>query len=79
MALAAGVPVPAVYVLRDEDGINACALGDDVENSAIAATAGALRLLTRDELQGVVAHEFAHLVNGDVKINMRLIGVLFGL
>jgi len=79
MALACGVPVPAVYVLRDEDGINACAIGGKLENSAIAATAGALRLLTRDELQGVVAHEFAHLVNGDVKINMRLIGVLFGL
>jgi len=78
-ALAFGVPVPAVYVLRDEDGINACALGGDVGNSAVAATAGAIRLLTRDELQGVVAHEFAHLVNGDAKINMRLIGVLFGL
>lgn len=78
-ALAFGVPVPAVYVLRDENGINACALGGDAGNSAVAATAGAIRLLTRDELQGVVAHEFAHLVNGDVKINMRLIGVLFGI
>ena len=79
MALAAGVPVPAVYVLRKEDGINACAIGGDVGSSAIAATAGAIRLLTRDELQGVVAHEFAHLVNGDVKINMRLISLIFGL
>ncbi len=78
-ALAFGVPVPAVYVLRDEDGINACAIGGDLETSAVAATAGAIRLLTRDELQGVVAHEFAHLVNGDVKINMRLLGVLFGI
>lgn len=78
MALAFGVPVPAVYVLRDEEGINACALGGDLQKSAIAATAGAIRFLTRDELQGVVAHEFAHLINGDAKINMRLIGVLFG-
>ncbi|MBQ5790317.1 MAG: M48 family metallopeptidase, partial [Thermoguttaceae bacterium] len=79
IALAAGVPVPAVYVLRDEDGINACAIGGKLENSAVAATAGAVELLTRDELQGVVAHEIGHLVNGDVKMNMRLIGVLAGL
>ena len=79
IALAAGVPVPAVYVLRDEDGINACAIGGKLEDSAVAATAGAVELLTRDELQGVVAHEIGHLVNGDVKMNMRLIGVLAGL
>ncbi|MBQ6827011.1 MAG: M48 family metallopeptidase, partial [Thermoguttaceae bacterium] len=79
MAIASGVPVPSVYVLRGEDGINACAIGGDAESSAIAVTDGALRRLSRDELQGVVAHEFGHLLNGDVKINMRLIGVLFGL
>ncbi len=79
MAIASGVPVPSVYVLREEKAINACAIGGDPESSAVAVTDGALRSLTRDELQGVVAHEFGHLLNGDVKMNMRLIGVLFGL
>ncbi len=79
MAIASGVPVPSVYVLREEKAINACAIGGDPEASAVAVTDGALRTLSRDELQGVVAHEFGHLLNGDVKMNMRLIGVLFGL
>ena len=79
MALASGVPVPSVYVMRAEKAINACAIGGDPEASAVAVTDGALRTLSRDELQGVVAHEFGHLLNGDVKMNMRLIGVLFGL
>ena len=79
MAIASGVPVPNVYVLREEKAINACAIGGDPESSAVAVTDGALRTLSRDELQGVVAHEFGHLLNGDVKMNMRLIGVLFGL
>ncbi|MBR5243920.1 MAG: M48 family metallopeptidase [Thermoguttaceae bacterium] len=79
MAIASGVPVPSVYVMRKEKAINACAIGGDPESSAVAVTDGALRSLTRDELQGVVAHEFGHLLNGDVKMNMRLIGVLFGL
>ncbi|MBQ2849566.1 MAG: M48 family metalloprotease, partial [Thermoguttaceae bacterium] len=78
MAIASGVPVPSVYVLREEKAINACAIGGDPEASAVAVTDGALRTLSRDELQGVVAHEFGHLLNGDVKMNMRLIGVLFG-
>lgn len=79
MAIASGVPVPSVYVMREEKSINACAIGGDPESSAVAVTDGALRTLSRDELQGVVAHEFGHLLNGDVKMNMRLIGVLFGL
>ncbi|MBR4833287.1 MAG: M48 family metallopeptidase [Thermoguttaceae bacterium] len=79
MAIASGVPIPSVYVMREEKAINACAIGGDPEASAVAATDGALRTLSRDELQGVVAHEFGHLLNGDVKMNMRLIGVLFGL
>lgn len=79
MAIASGVSVPSVYVMREEKAINACAIGGDPESSAVAVTDGALRSLTRDELQGVVAHEFGHLLNGDVKMNMRLIGVLFGL
>ncbi len=73
------VPVPSVYVLRDERGINACVIGGDPESSAILATAGAIRLLDRDELQGVVAHEFGHLLNGDVKMNMGLIWALAAL
>ena len=79
MAIASGVSVPSVYVMREEKAINACAIGGDPESSAVAVTDGALRTLSRDELQGVVAHEFGHLLNGDVKMNMRLIGVLFGL
>ena len=79
MAIASGVPIPSVYVMREEKAINACAIGGDPEASAVAVTDGALRTLSRDELQGVVAHEFGHLLNGDVKMNMRLIGVLFGL
>ena len=73
------VPAPVVYVLRDEEGLNACVIGGDPESSAILATAGALRLLTRDELQSVVAHEFGHLLNGDVKMNMGLIWALAAL
>lgn len=71
-----GVPVPAVYILRDEEGINVCAIGAVPESAAILATAGAIRLLTRDELQGVVAHEFGSLLNGDAKTNMGLIWAL---
>ena len=76
MALQFGVPVPSVYVLRDEEGINACVVGGDLDASAIVATAGAIRALNRDELRGVVAHEFGHLLNGDVKTNMGLIWTL---
>ncbi len=79
MAIASGLPTPSVYVMREEKAINACAIGGDPEASAVAVTDGALRALSRDELQGVVAHEFGHLLNGDVKMNMRLIGALFGL
>lgn len=74
-----GVPVPAVYILRDEEGINACSIGCNPESSAILATAGAIRLLTRDELRGVVAREFGGWLNGDAKMNMGLIWALAGL
>lgn len=73
------VPIPSVYVLRNEEGINACVVGGDVNRSAIIATEGALRTLNRDELRGVVAHEFGHLINGDVKLNMGLIWTLASL
>jgi Zn-dependent protease with chaperone function/uncharacterized tellurite resistance protein B-like protein len=79
MALAAGLPVPEVYVLENEPGINAFAAGLQPSDAAIAVTRGALERLTRDELQGVVAHEFSHILNGDMRLNARLMGYVFGL
>jgi Zn-dependent protease with chaperone function len=79
MAIAAGVPVPQIYVLEQEEGINAFAAGYSPADAAIAVTRGALRTLNRSELQGVVAHEFSHILNGDMRLNIRLIGVLFGI
>lgn len=79
MAIAAGVPVPDVYVLESEAGINALAAGFSTSDAAIAVTRGALETLTRDELQGVIGHEFSHILNGDMRLNMRLIGVTFGI
>ncbi|MGH8241907.1 MAG: M48 family metallopeptidase [Steroidobacteraceae bacterium] len=79
MAIASGVPVPQVYVLEREAGINAFAAGYSPANAAIAVTRGALVNLDRDELQGVIAHEFSHVLNGDMRISTRLIGLLFGL
>ncbi|MFZ2509270.1 MAG: M48 family metallopeptidase, partial [Steroidobacteraceae bacterium] len=79
MAIASGVPVPAVYVLEREAGINAFAAGHNPSNAAIAVTRGALTTLNRAELQGVIAHEFSHVLNGDMRLSTRLIGWLFGL
>jgi Zn-dependent protease with chaperone function/uncharacterized tellurite resistance protein B-like protein len=79
MSLAAGLPVPEVYVLENEPGINAFAAGLQPSNAAVAVTRGALERLTRDELQGVVAHEFSHILNGDMRLNARLMGYVFGL
>ena len=79
MALAAGVPVPKVYLLPDEKGINAFAAGYQPGDAVIGVTRGCIRLLTRDELQGVVAHEFSHILNGDMRLNVRLIGWIFGI
>ena len=79
MAIASGVPVPRVYVLDREAGINAFAAGHNPSNAAIAVTRGALLNLSRDELQGVIAHEFSHVLNGDMRLSTRLIGWLFGL
>ncbi len=79
MAIASGVAVPRVYVLPDEPGVNAFAAGDAPNQAAIAVTAGALRRLTRDELQAVVGHEFSHVLNGDMRLNLRMIGVLAGI
>jgi Zn-dependent protease with chaperone function len=78
MALAAGVPVPPVYVL-EEPGINAFAAGYAPGDAVVAVSQGCLNYLTRDELQGVVAHEFSHILNGDMRLNIRLIGLIFGI
>ncbi|TKS52754.1 peptidase M48 Ste24p [Luteimonas yindakuii] len=79
MAIASGVPVPALFVLEQEQGINAFAAGYSSTDAAVAVTRGALERLNRDELQGVIAHEFSHVLNGDMRINIRLMGVLFGI
>lgn len=79
MAIAAGVPVPAVYVMEGEDSINAFAAGKTTSDAVIGVTRGCMTLLTRDELQGVIAHEFSHILNGDMRLNIRLMGLLFGI
>ncbi|MFC7483801.1 M48 family metalloprotease [Luedemannella flava] len=79
IAIASGTPVPEVYVLPDEAGINAFAAGWNSSSAAVAVTRGALVRLNRDELQGVIAHEFSHVVNGDMRLNIRLMGLLYGI
>lgn len=79
MAIASGVPVPEIYVLENESGINAFAAGYSPGDAAVAVTRGTLELLNRDELQGVIAHEFSHILNGDMRLNIRMMGVLFGI
>ncbi len=79
IAIASGVPVPRLYVLEHEAGINAFAAGYTPADAVVAVTRGALDRLNRDELQGVIAHEFSHILNGDMRLNIRLMGVLFGI
>ena len=79
MAIASGIPVPKVYVLDHESGINAFAAGTTTGNAVVAVTRGTLEQLSRDELQGVIGHEFSHIFNGDMRLNIRLIGVLHGI
>ncbi len=79
MAIAAGLPVPAVYVLDDEAGINSFAAGLTTSDAVVTVTRGALEKLTRDELQGVVGHEFSHILNGDMRMNMRVSAIIFGI
>jgi Zn-dependent protease with chaperone function/uncharacterized tellurite resistance protein B-like protein len=78
MAIASGVPVPPVYVL-EEEGINAFAAGFTPDDAVLGVTQGCIELLDRNELQGVIAHEFSHILNEDMRINIRLIGVLHGI
>src|SRR5204863_3999046 len=79
MSIASGIPVPQIYVMEGEPGINAFAAGHSASDAAISVTRGCMTMLTRDELQGVVAHEFSHLLNGDMKLNLRLMGLIFGI
>lgn len=79
MALASGVPVPPVYVLDQETSINAFAAGHQPGDAVVAVSNGALTYLSRDELQGVVAHEFSHILNGDMRLNLRLMGLIYGI
>ena len=79
MAIASGTPVPLVYVMDQETGVNAFAAGAEPSNAVIGVTRGCLELLSRAELQGVIAHEFSHIRNGDMRLNMRLIGFIFGI
>ena len=79
IAIASGVPVPKIYVLEHEAAINAFAAGYAPADAVVAVTRGALDRLNRDELQGVIAHEFSHILNGDMRLNIRLMGVLFGI
>ena len=79
MSIASGVPMPRLFVLEQEPGINAFAAGYTTADAAITATGGALHSLNRDELQGVIGHEFSHVLNGDMRLNIRLIGLLNGI
>jgi len=79
MAIASGTPMPDLFVLEAESGINAFAAGYTPGDAAIAVTRGALEVLDRDELQGVIAHEFSHVLNGDMRLNIRMMGVLYGI
>jgi Zn-dependent protease with chaperone function len=79
MALASGIACPRVYVMDEEEAINAFAAGYHQNEAVIAVTRGTLSRLSRDELQGVIGHEFSHILNGDMRMNVKLIGVLFGI
>ena len=79
MAIASGIAVPAVFVMDEEKGINAFAAGYSPNEAAITVTRGALEHLSRDELQGVIGHEFSHILNGDMRLNVRLLGVIAGI
>jgi Zn-dependent protease with chaperone function len=79
MAIASGVPVPGVYVLDDEPAINAFAAGLTTSDAVVTVSRGALDKLTRDELQGVIGHEFSHILNGDMRLNLRIAAIIFGI
>ena len=78
MAIASGIPVPSIYII-DEPGINAFAAGYQPSDAVVGVTQGALEQLSREELQGVIAHEFSHIFNGDMRLNIRLMGTIYGI
>lgn len=79
MALASGVPVPPVYLLEHESGINAFAAGYQLEDAVIGVTRGTVKQLNREQLQGVIAHEFSHILNGDMQLNLKIVAILHGI
>ena len=79
MAIASGTPVPPVYLLEGERGINAFAAGFTTGDAVVGLTRGTITYLTREELQGVIAHEFSHILHGDMRLNIRLVGILHGI
>ncbi len=79
IAIASGTPAPPVYLLADEQGINAFAAGFTPRDAVIGVTQGTIDHLSREQLQGVIAHEFSHIFNGDMRLNIRLMGVLNGI
>jgi Zn-dependent protease with chaperone function len=79
MAIASGTPAPPVYLLVNEPGINAFAAGFTPRDAVLGITQGAIEQLSRDQLQGVIAHEFSHIFNGDMRLNIRLMGALNGI
>jgi len=79
MSIAAGLPVPTIYLLDSEEGINAFAAGFTPQDAVLGVTRGTMGILNREELQGVIAHEFSHIFNGDMSLNLRLMGVLHGI
>jgi Zn-dependent protease with chaperone function len=79
MSIASGIPMPAVYVLEEEPGLNAFAAGLTTSDAAVAVTRGTLDKLSRDELQGVIGHEFSHILNGDMRLNVRITAIVFGI
>ncbi len=78
IAIASGTPVPPVYLMEDS-AINACAAGYKAQDAVIGITRGCIQQLNRDGLQGVIAHELSHIFNGDMRLNIRLIGILYGI
>ena len=79
MAIASGMSTPQIFILDHEKGINAFAAGFEPSDSVIGVTRGCLKGLSRDELQGVIAHEFSHILNGDMALNMRLVSITYGI
>ena len=78
MSIASGMPIPLTCVI-ESSSMNAFAAGTNPDNAVVAVTRGLLDELSRDELQGVIAHEFSHIVHGDIRINIRLVGVIHGM